>query len=298
MTAVTTLIADYYTGAERGRFMSLQAAVLGLGATAFIALGGILADVSWRLPFVTHSVAFVILPFVMLALYEPTVGEQCVETPVPVSDPGLCVAESIRVARTADSAERTASSLPLRFLLFVYLLVMGSQIVFYFVPVQFPFYLQDATGASASQSGLALSLTTILYAFASLSYSRVASWLDHFQVFVTAFALVGAGYLLIWSAGGWALILLGLSLVGIGLGLLTPNLNVWLADETPPALRGRALGGLTTALFLGRFLSPIIGQPVSASVGSSGLFLWTGALLLVVAPLFWVMRNQIRSLTD
>ncbi|MBS3785002.1 MAG: MFS transporter, partial [Anaerolineae bacterium] len=238
MTAVTTLIADYYTGAERGRFMGLQAAVLGFGATAFIALGGILADVGWRLPFLTHSVAFVILPFVMLALYEPTVGEQCVETPVPVSDPGLCVAESIRMARTADSAERAASSRPLRFLLFVYLLVMGSQIVSYFIPVQLPFYLQGAVGASASQSGLALSVTTILYASASLLYSRVAAWLDHFQVFVVAFALVGAGYLLIWSAGGWALILLGLSLVGIGLGLLTPNLNVWLADETPPALRG------------------------------------------------------------
>jgi MFS family permease len=296
MTTVTTLIADYYAGAKRARFMSLQAAFIGLGGTAFLAVGGILADVGWRVPFLTHSVAFVILPFVVLAVYEPTLGEQCVERPHPVSDPGQCVAESIRLAPSADPVEKAASHVPLRFLLFIYLLMIGSQIVFYFLPVQLPFYLQDVTGASASQSGLAMSVLTVLYALASLVYSRVASWMDHFQVFVVAFALVGVGYLLIWSAGGWILILLGLSLAGAGLGLLVPNLNVWLADETPPTQRGRALGGLTTALFLGRFLSPIVGQPVSASVGSGGLFLRAGLLLLMIVPLFWIMRNRIRSL--
>ena len=81
------------------------------------------------------------------------------------------------------------------------------------------------------------------------------------------------------------------------MGLLVPNVSVWLADETPPALRGRVLGGLTTALFLGQFLSPIVGQPVSGVLGLGGLYLSGGALLLVIAALFWVTRNQLRSLT-
>jgi MFS family permease len=142
-----------------------------------------------------------------------------------------------------------------------------------------------------------MAVLTVFYAAASLLYGRINSWMDHFQVFVAAFALVGVGFLLIWATGGWILVLLGLSLAGAGLGLLVPNLNVWLADETPPAERGRALGGLTTALFLGRFLSPIVGQPVIASVGSGGLFLRAVALLLLISPLFWVMRRQIRSLS-
>jgi MFS family permease len=298
MTAVTTLIADYYVGAARGRFMGLQAAVMGFGGTAFLALGGVLADVGWRVPFLTHSIAFVILPLILLALYEPSLGEQCAEQPHLVVGPGECVAESIRVSRSVSSAGAAASSVPIRLLLFAYLVMMGSQIVFFLIPVQLPFYLRDLTGASASQSGLAISVGTIFYALASLQYGRVASRLDHFQVFMAALALIGVGYLLIWSAGGWAIIVLGLLLAGTGLGLLIPNLSVWLADETPPALRGRVLGGLTTALFLGRFLSPIVGQPVSGLVGLGGLFLSAGVLLLVMAPLFWVTRNQLRSLTS
>jgi MFS family permease len=108
---------------------------------------------------------------------------------------------------------------------------------------------------------------------------------------------MGAGYLLIWSAGGWAIIVLGLLVAGIGQGLWGPNLRVWLADETPPGLRGRVLGGLTTAVFLGIFLSPIVGQPVSAAIGFRALCLSAGALLLVLASLSWVTRRRFRSLT-
>jgi MFS family permease len=297
MTSVTTLIADYYAGAARARFMGLQAGFMGLGGTAFLALGGVLADVGWRVPFLIYFFAFVILPFIVLALYEPLLGEQCAEKPHPISEPGECVAESIRATGSINSVGSIVSSVPIRFFLFVYLVMIGIEIVFYLIPVQLPFYLQALTGASASQSGLAISVMAFFYALASLQYGRVASRLDHFEVLTIAFALVGVGYLLISSAGGWAIIVLGLLLGGIGLGLLIPNLNVWLADETPPALRGRVLGGLTTALFLGQFLSPIVGQPVSAIVGLGGLYLSAGALLLVIAPLFWVTRNQLRLLT-
>jgi MFS family permease len=138
---------------------------------------------------------------------------------------------------------------------------------------------------------------TLFYALASLQYGRLASRFDHLQVLTIAFALLGAGYLLISWAGGWAIIVLGLLLAGIGMGLLIPNVSVWLADETPLQLRGRVLGGLMTALFLGQFLSPIVGQPVSGIVGSGGLYLSAGVLLLVIAALFWVTRNQLRSLT-
>jgi len=298
MTSVTTLIADYYAGATRGRFMGLQAGFMGLGGTVYLALGGVLADIGWRVPFLTYSFAFVILPFILLALYEPLLGEQCAEKPHPASDPGECVAESIRATRSINSVGAVVSSVPIRFLLFIYLVMIGSQIVFYLIPVQLPFYLQDVTGASASQSGLAISVMTLFYALASLQYGHLASRLHHFEVLTIAFALLGVGYLLIWSAGGWAIIVLGLLLGGIGMGLLIPNVSVWLADETPLELRGRVLGGLMTALFLGQFLSPIVGQPVSRIVGLGGLYLSGGALLLVIAALFWVTRNQLRFLTD
>jgi MFS family permease len=162
--------------------------------------------------------------------------------------------------------------------------------------MQLPFYLHDVMGASASRSGLAIALMSGAYALASTQYGRVASRLDHSEVLAVACALVGTGYLLIWLASGWTIMLLGLLMAGIGQGLLSPNMSLWLADATPAALRGRVLGGLTTTVFLGIFLSPIVGQPVGAAIGFRRLCLSGGALLLVMASLFWVVRNQLRSL--
>jgi MFS family permease len=297
MTSVTTLIADYYDGAARGRFMGLQAAFMGFGGTACLALGGVLADVGWRAPFLTYSFAFVLLPLILLALYEPSVVERCVEKVPLLAGPGDCVAESIRANRSVNPAGSTVSSAPLGLVLFVYLVTLGIQIVLFLLPMQLPFHLLHLLGASASRSGLAISLMSVFYGLASMQYGRVASWLDHSEVLTLSFALLSAGFLLLWLANRWAVMLLALVLAGTGQGLLSPNLSLWLADATPPALRGRVLGGLATAVFLGVFLSPIVGQPVSAAIGFRALCLSAGTLLVAVAALSWVVRNQLRSLT-
>lgn len=55
---------------------------------------------------------------------------------------------------------------------------------------------------------------------------------------------MGLGYVTISLAGNYALVVLGLIIAGLGLGLLLPNMNVWLNAKTPISSRGRVLGGL------------------------------------------------------
>jgi MFS family permease len=71
MISVTTLIADYYQGEARARFLGRQAAFMNFGGVLFTAAGGFLADVTWQTPFLIYLVAFVILPFTVIALLEP-----------------------------------------------------------------------------------------------------------------------------------------------------------------------------------------------------------------------------------
>jgi MFS family permease len=179
----------------------------------------------------------------------------------------------------------------------VYVVVMAIQVVLFLLPMQLPFYLLHSMGASASRSGLAIAAMSGAYALASMQYGRVASRLDHSGVLVVAIGLIGTGYFAIWAAGGWALMVSGLVVAGIGQGLLSPSLSMWLADATPTPLRGRVLGGLTTAIFLGVFISPIIGQPVVTAMGFRTLCLSAGVLLLLMAALFWVTRHQLNALT-
>jgi MFS family permease len=74
-------------------------------------------------------------------------------------------------------------------------------------------------------------------------------------------------------------------------------MSVWLSSAVPDKLRGRALGGLSTSMFLGQFLSPIVTQPLTKSVGLGGTYALTGGVLVIVALGFAVFKSQVRDLT-
>jgi MFS family permease len=73
-------------------------------------------------------------------------------------------------------------------------------------------------------------------------------------------------------------------------------MSVWLSAAVPDSARGRALGGLSTAMFLGQFLSPIISQPLTKSLGLGGVYAFTGAILTILGLVFAVLKSQIRQL--
>lgn len=264
MTTATALIADYYTGAARAQFLGFQAGFMGLGGVLFLSLGGFLADVNWRMPFLIYLLALLILPLVVLVLPEPNRTE---------------FAENQEIQATAVFPWQLAG--------LTYLAALLSQIVFYLIPVQLPFYLKQLVNATASQSGLAIALATLFSAASAIAYKQIKARLSFIGIYAIAFLAMAVGYLVISVSLTYAMVLIGLAIAGVGLGLLMPNMNVCLTSVTPVNLRGRVLGGLTTAFFLGQFVSPILSQPLSGAVGldvtyrlASGLMAVMGAIAL------------------
>jgi MFS family permease len=89
----------------------------------------------------------------------------------------------------------------------------------------------------------------------------------------------------------------GLILSGIGIGIAFPNMYVWLANSAPLAVRGRVLGGMNTALFLGQFLSPIISQPLVVTYDLERLFMIAAILILALVPILFTSRGRLRAIT-
>lgn len=276
MTTVTTLIADYFIGPARAQFLGWQASFSGLGGVVFLTLGGFLADMDWHSPFLIYLMAFLMLPFILFVLYEPPRNQAMKRHPEAESDDAPLV-------------------LPTRLLGLIYTTMAFTQVVFYLLPVQLPFYLETLLGASAFQSGLAVAALSLCFATGSFTFGWINRYLGHLSLIAVGFTITGIGYLIVMVGQSWVLILLGLALSGFGLGWIVPNLNVWVANSVPEALRGRALGGVTTALFLGQFLSPIVLQPVLTRFGDNGTFAVVGGAALSVALLFFLGRKAIAN---
>jgi MFS family permease len=273
MTGVTTLIGDYYTGQTRANFMGLQAAFMGLGGVVFLSVGGFIADLNWRFPFLIYLSAWAILIAIALTIYEP-------EREIP--------------NQTAPSST-IKPTMPIGVLAMIYGVAWFYMVAFYLIPVQLPFYLQNLSNASAAASGLAIAASTLASAIASLRYGFVKERLGFVSIVVIAFGVAAVGYLIIGIAGNYNVVLIGLIIAGLGFGLLMPNLNVWLSSIIPDVLRGRALGGLTTFFFLGQFLSPLVSQPITNEIGLAKTYSFTGVCLLIVAIALLALRKQINS---
>ena len=160
-----------------------------------------------------------------------------------------------------------------------------------------PFFFVFLVKALPTQWGMAIALCTLFSAAASVTYGKLKQRMEFVTFLPIIFGLMGIGYLLIGQSSNWAQVLTGLAISGMGLGILMPNMSVWLSSAVPDAMRGRALGDLSTAMFLGQFLSPIVTQPLPRSVGLGGTYALTGGGLVLVALGFAVFKSQVRNLT-
>ncbi|MCU0546733.1 MAG: MFS transporter [Oscillatoriaceae cyanobacterium Prado104] len=274
MTIATTLIADYYTGDTRAQFLGLQAGFMGLGGVIFLTFGGFLADINWRFPFLIYLIALALVPLAVLSLPEP---------PRQLSNQNL-----------ANISTNESQKFPVGLVALTYGIAVITQLVFYFIPVQLPFYLTQVANTSAAQEGFAIALLSLFSAIASIQYRRLKSRLSFTAIYGISFINMALGYAIISSIGNYFVVLVGLTISGVGLGLLMPNMNLCLTTVTPEKLRGRVVSGITSAFFLGQFLSPFASQPLSKIFGLAAAYGWAAGLMFFLSflTLFVLWRSR------
>ena len=256
MRLSTSLIGDYFEGEERKRFMGIHASVMALGGMVFLLVGGFLAELSWRVPFILYGLGFVVFPVVWRWLPEPE--------RVPLKGFGQQVTnQSIRHL--------------------VYLMFgvgFSGMTFFYMLPTQLPFLMEETLQISGRLVGIALAVVTFTAAISSAFYGRVKSILSYPMVFALGFLGMGSGYLLLSFLQTYVGIITGLAVAGLGAGFLIPNCNLWLMELTPVEQRGQAIGTLSSMYFFGQFSSPILVGLVLPYISIP--FAFRGASILMV----------------
>ncbi len=257
MPIVITLIADYFEGMERQKFVGLQIAFMSMGGILFIGLGGILADFSWRHPFLIYLSSLLVLPLSIAFLHEPAIVQQRNQANTNVKAPGII------------------------WMLFINIMIMW--IIFFLIPVQIPFHLKNIGVEKNSLIGAAIAMATAFSAISSFSYSKIKSRLSFLSIFSLGYLLLAAGFVCISISNTYVLVVIAMMLSGLGMGMMIPNTNMWVMKIAPPEIRGKEIGKLTTFWFAGQFLSPIIIFPVLKSLSLSSTFLLASGFLFLMS---------------
>lgn len=281
MTAQTALVADYFSGADRTALMGLQISARNFGGLLFITLAGWTASLSPRLPFAIYGLAIILLP---LAWKIVTDG------PRPSSQPKAEISHGLEESHSW-----------LAFFLAVVLLQALTNMLFFIMPTQLPFFLALQGRDSAVMTGTALVVLMLSGGCMALLYARIRPVLGHAGVFAAGYGCMAAGFALLSGPPAMPVRLAGAALIGAGYALVSPMFVALALDLAPGSRRGLAGGILTASVFIGQFCSPLLSTPTISTFGYQGLFRGVAVFLaltvlgIMAALCFGRLRSALRS---
>jgi MFS family permease len=256
MTATNALIADYFAGQKRAKFMGYQSAFGGLSVIFFLPIGGFLADITWEYSFLVYLFVLLIFFPALFAIHEPKVSRQQVGSP-----------NRSRLTLTPTLGLIYAGTFILQF-------------AFMTIPIYIAYYMGDLLGAGGFEVGLVGGLSGLLTFFGGMVYERMGRRLSYQSLFGGGFLLLGAGFFALALANTWTLVIAGQAIAGFGMGLNMANLTTWLAHEVSPKVRGRANGVFVTLMFLGQFVTSLVFTPIVTQTSYHFGFLLSAIILL------------------
>ncbi|WP_156294308.1 MFS transporter [Serratia oryzae] len=260
MTAGTALIGDYFTGNQRSDLVGLQVSARNFGGFLFISLAGYMAAISPRLPFAIYGLAAFFLPLMWVAISEP-------------------VRSAPRTKMQGNKGHRAWKWL----ILTLALLQMLTNMLFFVIPTQLPFFFKVQGYNSAVMTGSALGALMLTGGCTALLYARMKRTIGFYGNYSLGYTMLALGFMLIGCGVKPWIIFAGAAAIGAGYAMVSPNFVAIALNLAPERHRGLVGGMLTTSIFLGQFLSPWLSTPAIAAFGYSETFYGISLLLGVLA---------------
>jgi MFS family permease len=261
MTASTTLISLYFTGLQRDRWLAVQVASTNVMGVIIVLAGGLAGEHGWRAPFFAYAIAIVLLLPVILVTYEP--GR------VPIAE-----------ARPLDAAPEPSL---IRLVAVRCALTFFVSVTVYTLIVQFGFLLVERGVSDPSTIGLGISFGAGGVALGSIANTAMLSVSSRYRLLIS-YALIAGGLGIVAIDASFAAMCLGALVAGLGAGCTVSTLLCITVADVPVALKGRATGAWTAAMFLGQFLNPPIFLALVYLGGSHAVaFLLYAGICVVIA---------------
>ncbi|MDY6872443.1 MAG: MFS transporter [Chloroflexota bacterium] len=268
MTPTNALVADYFDGQERAKFMGINTGFTGLMGIIFLLLGGILADINWRYSFFAYALELILFVLAIIFIYEP---EEVID-------------------KESESLEVPLNLKPT--VLYIFIAIALSQFAFNAVPVFIALFLTGLLNIGSTEVGLISSFSSIFTLLGGLAYGRIKQQFDFRSINLALLLAFGFAFILLAIAKSWPLVILSEIILGFSMGLNPANLTTWLSDEVEPLVRGRANGIYITMMSVGNFATSIIFAPIINATSLPTAYIFSAAIMILTGLGSLLLTNE------
>lgn len=271
MTCCTTLIGDYWEGAERSRYVGRQVVTIAVIGSIFFVLGGAAGETSWRAPFLLYLLPLLLLPAMATTLWEPTRVER---------------RETARTALDGAAWRRVATA---------YSLIFAGMLASFIVPVLSPVVIAGLGVTSSTLIGLCAGLGLLSTLAGALVWPLIRRLIGTPLVNAALLGLLGVGLWLVAHAASYNAVLVAVAIHGFGGGMLVPNALAPLLETLPESARARGVGGFTSCLYLGQFVSPLVISAIAVMTLSVPSAIAVFSLVTLTLAGIWLLVGARRA---
>ncbi len=267
LTLSPALVPDLFQGQERVKAMGYTGVTQGIGAGLLPMLGGLLASVTWYLPFLTAVIGLPIGLYLIIHLKNVRPGV--------LPKTGTYIRDAYENLVNKDV-------LQLCFFTFGYVFIGFGAFISYI-----PSYMNMTFNTGTILIGIIIATRTISGSICSAVLNKITTRFSSRTLLLFSFVLLMLGMSAVPLTGRIeAVIFLALA-YGAGFGIVRPLIQVLLFEISPENLRATFSSANGTALRIAQTLSPLIAGLVVAGLGFQMLYYLAAGLsfLMVICCL-------------
>jgi MFS family permease len=246
------LIGDFFHGKERAKFMGFATATTNLGGIISTLFVGFLVSLGWRYSFLVYAVAIIVLFLIVFFLPNDYENNE----------------EKLSTGNIEEDIKLNKG-------IFKYaILVFLGLIAFYAIPTNMDFLVKLRNLGDASTAANIVSIGTLTSLISAIIFPKLIKIFKRYFsliIFISMFL----GFMILGTAHSMPMILLGAIFVGFGFGDVIPFGMLFASNLVHKTHTALAILIVTTGLYFGEFVSPLILQFLSKTLNIQNV---TGSL--------------------
>lgn len=262
---VLSIISSLYDDKKLTAAMAVNAGAIGVGSTIYPTLGGILASLSWRFPFLLSLLA---LPVALLVL---------LQLKLPKAKNNTQKFQLVNYVKNITKIIQNRDVLALFFaVITLFMVEFGA---FYtFTPVM----AENKLGASSAIIGIILTTNAISLTVFSFFVGLAANRVSEIKLIQISLIIFSIALCIIPTVNSIPMLVIPCILIGIVEALAFPSLQASLAKFAPPDYRGGFMSLNVTVQSMGRAIGPVFAGIIFGIWGIQGVC-YIGAAVIAIA---------------